>query len=129
MPRRRCACDRCAKGEPERPGDCHLCWLFWNDQAYRRHWSDETLPRKRRKRPARLALPCVHLGQPIGEPACAGRQPRACAVHGRVTVSPCPKAAHSCEGGKGRESCPDYVARGGDAGPSLASAARTSASE
>ena len=85
--------------------------------------------RPRRVELPRLALPCKHLGDPVGDRACAGRQPRDCARHGRVTVLPCANADRSCEGGRGREPCPDYEARGGDAGPSLASAARTSASE
>ena len=76
---------------------------------------------------SRIKIPCIHLGDPVGDRACSGRQPRRCKVHGRCTILPCANASHSCEGGRGRAPCPDYVA--GDGEPSLASAARTSASE
>lgn len=35
---RRCTCERCEVGQPEKEGDCHLCWLYHNVRKYRVHW-------------------------------------------------------------------------------------------
>jgi hypothetical protein len=35
---------------------CRLCWLYANDERYRRLWDDRPIP------PAAVPLPCVHEG-------------------------------------------------------------------
>ena len=35
---RPCFCDICAKGGPKNPGDCPLCWAYYNEPRYHAIW-------------------------------------------------------------------------------------------
>lgn len=71
---RPCMCDNFVPGEPYQAGrDCRRCWLYHNDERYRRHWHD-----------------CQHRGpklETVELPVCNSKTRPfpifACGVHGR----------------------------------------------
>ncbi len=93
MPRP-CTCDNLpSPGEPWAKGYCRLCWLYHNDERYRRKWDELGLGD---------LLRCRHLGEATGQTVvcgtCSGHVELklfACAIHSTCTTAK-QATGHAC---------------------------------
>lgn len=94
---------------------CRVCFLFNHNQEYNRLWggSGDVLPLPPsaqdliQQSKTRLALPCIHRGQPLEESAscgCGGAVLTACALYGQCRPYGTATDAPVCT------RCPDYAA-------------------